>query len=116
MSTEGRPVPVLLHHGRKHPQTEDADPGHGHDAAEGLPGEHQETLRQDWRDCHQTGTIVYVNNVSKTLLTLFYCALFFFYVPLYDKKVPPPPPLSCSVAPLPVNKLVGAVGDTVACQ
>lgn len=110
MSPEGRPVPVLLHHGRKHPQTEDTDPGHGHDAAEGLPGEHQETLRQDWRDCHQTGIIAYVSNVNKTLLTLFYCALLFFYVPLC-----PHPPF-CSVAPLPVNKLVGAVGDTVACQ
>lgn len=116
MSPEGRPVPVLLHHGRKHSQTEDTDPGHGHDAAEGLPGEHQETLRQDWRDCHQTGIIVYVN-VDKTLLTLFYCALLFFYVPLYflTRKCTPPPP-SCSVAPLPVNKLVGAVGDTVASQ
>ena len=56
MSSQSWSVPVLLHHGGKHPQIEDADPGHGHDAAEGLSGEHKETLRQDWRDCHQTGS------------------------------------------------------------
>lgn len=56
MSPPGGSVPVLLHHGGKHPHAEDPDPGHGDDAAERLPGEHPETLGQDRRDGHPTGT------------------------------------------------------------
>ena len=56
VSSQGGSVPLLLHHGRKHPQTEDADPRHGHDPAERLFGEYSETLGQDRRDGHQTGT------------------------------------------------------------
>lgn len=55
MSSQSWPVPILLHHVRKHSQIEDTDSGDGHDAVEGLPGEHTETLRQNRRDCHQTG-------------------------------------------------------------
>lgn len=55
VSSQGGSVPLLLHHGREHPQTEDADPGHSHDAAQRLPGEHPEALGQDRRDRHETG-------------------------------------------------------------
>lgn len=85
MSSQSWPIPILLYHVGKHSQAEDANPGHGHDTVEGLPGEHTQTLRQDWRDSHQAGIPLNttleekVSSAAKIILHASYFCLAFIF-------------------------------------
>ena len=45
---------VFTDHGWSHPQAAAADQRSLHVRAQGLPGEHPQTLHQNWRSCHDT--------------------------------------------------------------